>query len=100
MAVKMNNANVSINIGGRAANIGIADGMIAAKHDGEDAAFGDIADGKGDLVKAFLDVGGNDLHIANVYHVQRFAQINAPFRVVAIAKRGDAPHGFGSETSS
>src|ERR1700676_4923324 len=52
MAIKVNYADVAVDVRGHAANIGISYRVVAAKHDGEDAAFSDIADSKGNLVKA------------------------------------------------
>ncbi len=71
--------------------------MVAPKHYRKHAAFGDVAEGECNLVKALLDIGGDDLDISGVHHGQGFFQIDAPLRVIAIAERGDAPQGIGTK---
>src|SRR5260370_2111277 len=58
MPVEVDDADVTIDVRCCAANIRVADRVVAPKHYRKHAAFGDVAEGECNLVKALLDIGG------------------------------------------
>ena len=77
MPVKVNDANIALNMRCQPTNIRVPNRMIPAQDNGKDRSFMHIADRFGDLVKALLDVRRNDVHVSNINHVERFHEIDA-----------------------
>ena len=80
--------------GGDAADIGVADGVVAAEHDRENGPLVDVADRLVDLVEGLFDIGRDDRDVADVDHVERFPDVDAHLEVVAAVERGHGPHGL------
>ena len=78
---------------GDAADVGVADGVIAAEHDREDRPLVDVADRLVDLVEGLFDVGRDDRDVPHVDHVERFPDVDPHLEVVAAVERGHGPHG-------
>ena len=100
MAVEVDDADVAVEARGDAADIGVADGVVAAEHDGEDGPLVDIADRLVDLIEGLFDVGRDDRDVPDVDHVERFQDVDAHLEVVAAVERGHGPHGARPEAGA
>ena len=80
VAVEVDDADVAVDVGRQAADVGIADRVVAAEDDRENFALVDVGDRLVDLVEALLDVGRDDRDIADVDHVERFRADRRPSR--------------------
>ena len=77
MPVKVNDANIALNMRRQPPNIRVTNRMIPAKYDGKDSPLMNIADRFGNLVKALLDVRRNHVHVSGINHIERFHQVDA-----------------------
>ncbi len=84
VAIKMDDADVAIDVRCQTANIRVSDRMIATEDHREDPALVDVRNGLVDLVEALLDVGRDYRDIADIDHVQRFGQVEAELEVVSV----------------
>jgi hypothetical protein len=92
MPIKVDHAQLALNMWRDSTQGGVANGVVAAKDDGKGTPSDDVAESARDLIEALLDVRGDNLDIASVNHNQGFVQIKATLGIVAIAQSGSPPN--------
>jgi hypothetical protein len=75
--VKVNDANIAVDMWSQSPNVRVPYRMIATKDDGKDTSFVNIANRFGDLVKTLLNVRRYHAHGSDINHGERFHQVDA-----------------------
>jgi hypothetical protein len=75
--VKVNDANIAVDMWSQSPNVRVPYRMIPTQDDGKDTPFVKLADRCGDLVKTLLNVRRDHAHVSDINHGERFHQVDA-----------------------